>query len=201
MIKRNLLVMGLAMLLGACGFQLRGTGTNEMALKELNVTARDAYGPTVMQLRKQIVAAGVKVYDGAPYKLVLSREQEDQRSASYSSGTRSAEYELTTTLNYDIVGRNDLNLLSDRVIVDKTYTQDGNNLAGSDQVAQDTRAEIRREIIQRLMLRLEQIKPDQLAKLQADAEAKAKALEEQEAEAQRIRDATPQQSPIQIPSK
>ena len=28
MIKRNLLVMGLAVLLSACGFQLRGTGTN-----------------------------------------------------------------------------------------------------------------------------------------------------------------------------
>ncbi|WP_455922223.1 LPS-assembly lipoprotein LptE [Pseudomonas putida] len=201
MIKRNLLVMGLAMLLGACGFQLRGTGTNELALKELNVVARDAYGPTVIQLRKQIQAAGVKVYDGAPYKLSLSREQETQRSASYTSGTRSAEYELTTTLSYDIIGRNNLNLMSDHIVVDKTYTQDGNNLAGSDQVAQQTRDEIRREIIQRLMLRLEQIKPDELAKLQADAEAKAKALEEQEAEAQRIRDETPQQSPVQIPSK
>ena len=30
MIKRNLLVMGLAVLLSACGFQLRGTGTNEL---------------------------------------------------------------------------------------------------------------------------------------------------------------------------
>jgi len=35
MIKRNLLVMGLAVLLSACGFQLRGTGTNELSLKGL----------------------------------------------------------------------------------------------------------------------------------------------------------------------
>lgn len=201
MIKRNLLVMGLAVLLGACGFQLRGTGTSQMALKELNVTARDAYGPTVTQLRKQIAASGVKVYDGAPYKLVLSREQEDQRSASYTSGSRSAEYELTSTVTYDIIGHENLNLLSDKIIVDKTYTQDGNNLAGSDQVAKETRDEIRREVIQRLMLRLQQITPAQLDKLQDEADAKAKALAEQEAEAQRIRDATPQQSPLQIPSK
>jgi len=201
MIKRNLLVMGLAVLLGACGFQLRGTSTNQMALKELNVTARDAYGPTATQLRKQIAAAGVKVYDGAPYKLALTSEHEDQRTASYSGGSRSAEYELTTTLKFDIVGHENLTLLSDSIIVDKTYTQDGNNLAGSDQVAQETRDEIRRELIQRMMLRLQQITPAQLDKLQDDADAKAKALAEQEAEAQRIRDATPQQSPIQIPSK
>ena len=40
MIKRNLLVMGLAVMLSACGFHLRGTGTNELAIKELDLTAR-----------------------------------------------------------------------------------------------------------------------------------------------------------------
>lgn len=40
------------MLLSACGFQLRGTGTNELAIKELDVSARDAYGNTVTQLRQ-----------------------------------------------------------------------------------------------------------------------------------------------------
>ena len=52
MIKRNLLVMGLAVLLSACGFQLRGTGTNELAIKELDLSARNAYGETVTQLRQ-----------------------------------------------------------------------------------------------------------------------------------------------------
>ena len=49
MIKRNLLVMGLAVLLSACGFQLRGTGTNELAIKELDLSARNAYGEVVTQ--------------------------------------------------------------------------------------------------------------------------------------------------------
>ena len=42
MIKRNLLVMGLAVLLSACGFQLRGTGTNQLTLTELGLSARNA---------------------------------------------------------------------------------------------------------------------------------------------------------------
>ncbi len=75
MIKRNLLVMGLAVLLSACGFQLRGTGTTELAIKELDVSARNAYGETVTQLRQTLENSGVKVYSGAAYKLVLVDEE------------------------------------------------------------------------------------------------------------------------------
>ena len=39
--------MGLAVLLSACGFQLRGTGTNQLTITELDVSARNAYGDTV----------------------------------------------------------------------------------------------------------------------------------------------------------
>lgn len=66
MIKRNLLVMGLAVMLSACGFQLRGTGTNELSIKELNLSARNQYGPTVMQLRRALESSGVKLYASAP---------------------------------------------------------------------------------------------------------------------------------------
>jgi LPS-assembly lipoprotein len=83
MIKRNLLVMGLAVLLSACGFQLRGTGTTELAIKELDVSARNAYGETVTQLRQTLENSGVKVYTGAPYKLVLV----DEKKPSVTSAT------------------------------------------------------------------------------------------------------------------
>ncbi|EGH27882.1 rare lipoprotein B, partial [Pseudomonas syringae pv. japonica str. M301072] len=56
MIKRNLLVMGLAVLFSACGFQLRGTGTTELAIKELDVSARNAYGETVTQLTRLLTS-------------------------------------------------------------------------------------------------------------------------------------------------
>ena len=42
MIKRNLLVIGLAVMLSACGFQLRGTGSTELSVKEMDVSARNA---------------------------------------------------------------------------------------------------------------------------------------------------------------
>ncbi|KAA5837820.1 hypothetical protein F2A38_26890 [Pseudomonas chlororaphis] len=201
MIKRNLLVMGLAVLLSACGFQLRGTGTTELAIKELDLSARNAYGETVTQLRQVLQSSGVKVYAGAPYKLVLTREQESQRSLSYAGAGRSAEYELTTVLNYEIQGQNNLTLLSDKLQVQKVYIHDGNNLVGSDQESLEVRKEMRRDLVQNMMLRLQLLTPTQLDQLQQTADARAKAEAEALEAAQKAEAEIPQQSPMQLPNQ
>ncbi|VVQ14520.1 LPS-assembly lipoprotein LptE [Pseudomonas fluorescens] len=201
MIKRNLLVMGLAVLLSACGFQLRGTDTNELAIKELDLSARNAYGPTVTQLRQVLIGSGVNVYTGAPYKLVLSNEQESQRILSYAGAGRAGEYQITTVLNYDIRGRGDLPLLSDKIEVQKIYMHDGNNLVGSDQEAETARTEGRREMVQRMMLRLEQLSPTQLNQLQQTAEARAKADAAALEAAKKAEADTPRQSPVELPQQ
>lgn len=201
MIKRNLLVMGLAVLLSACGFQLRGTGTNALSLKELDVSARDAYGDVVTQLRQTLTNSGVHVYTGAQYKLFIAREDEAQRTASYAGSGRSAEYELTTVLKYEIHGSKDVLLIDDSVQSQKVFVHDGNNLIGSDQEADQIRKEMRTDLVQKVLARLQQLSPQRLDELQAKADAAARAQADAEAAAQRIRDETPQQSPVEIPSK
>jgi LPS-assembly lipoprotein len=201
MIKRNLLVMGLAVLLSACGFQLRGTGTNELAIKELDLSARDAYGATVTQLRQVLQSSGVKVFTGAPYKLVLTDQQESQRILSYAGAGRAGEYQITTVLNYDIRGEQNLSLLSDKIEVEKIYMHDGNNLVGSDQEASTARTDSRRELIQRMMLRLQQLTPAQLEQLQQTALAKAQADAAALEAAQKAEANTPRQSPIELPKQ
>jgi LPS-assembly lipoprotein len=199
MIKRNLLVMGLAVMLSACGFQLRGTGTSELAIKELDVSARNAYGETVTQLRQVLQRSGVDVHTGAPYRLVLTNEKETQRAATYSGGNRSAEYELTTVLDYSILGLNNVPLLSDKLEVRKIYVHDGDNITGSDQEGIQTREELRRDLVQGMVVRLQMLTPAQLDQLQQEADERAKAEAEAAAAAQRYRDETPQQSPLEIP--
>lgn len=199
MIKRNLLVMGLAVLLSACGFQLRGTGTNALSVKEMDVSARNAYGQTVVQLRQVLERSGVNVHAGAPYRLVLTNEQENSRSATYTGGNRTAEYELTTTLNYSILGLNNLELLSDKVEVRKVYVRDGSNINGSDQEALRAREEMRREVVQSMVARLQLLSPSQLDELQRKADARAKAEADALEAARRQQAETPQQSPLEIP--
>ncbi|RRV06251.1 hypothetical protein EGJ27_16400 [Pseudomonas sp. v388] len=201
MIKRNLLVIGLAVMLSACGFQLRGTGTNELAIKELDVSARNAYGETVTQLTRTLNNSGVKVYTGAPYKLVLVSERENQRALTTSGSGRATEYQLTTTLKYEIRGDRDRLLAGDDVVVEKSYNHDGNNLTGSDQEAAQVRLEMRNDLVQRLIARLQQLTPSRLDQLQQQADAVAKAEQDALDAAQRVRDETPQQSPIEIPGR
>lgn len=201
MIKRNLLVVGLAVLLSACGFQLRGTGTTDLAIAELDLSARDAYGDTVKMLRDALENSGVKVYTGAPYKLVLTSEQQSQRSLSYAGAGRSAEYELNNVLNYEIRGQNNLVLLDDKLQVQKVYLHDGNNITGSDQESSEVRGEMRRDLVQRMMLRLQQLSPAQLDQLQQTADTKAKAEADALEAARKAEAETPQQSPMQIPAE
>ncbi|MCF5701541.1 LPS assembly lipoprotein LptE [Pseudomonas syringae] len=201
MIKRNLLVMGLAVLLSACGFQLRGTGTTELTIKELDLSARNAYGETVTDLRQMLESSGVKVYNGAPYKLYLADEQENQRILSYAGAGRTGEYQVNTVLSYDIVGENNLNLLSSKLEVQKVFIHDGNNLVGSDQEANDARRETRRELVQRMMLRLQQLTPAQLEQLQQAANDRAKAEADALQAAQKAEAETPRQSPLEVPQQ
>ncbi|WP_119740897.1 LPS assembly lipoprotein LptE [Pseudomonas sp. Larv2_ips] len=199
MIKRNLLVMGLAVLLSACGFQLRGTGTNELSIKELDVSARNAYGDTVVQLRQTLENSGVRLYTGATYKLVLVDEQESQRSLSYASAGRASDVELNTAVNYEVQGRDHLPLMADKLEVQKVVSHDGNNLVGSDSEIIQVRKEMRRELIQRLMVRLQQLTPEKLAALQQTADNKAKADADALKAAKEYEDNTPKQSPVEVP--
>lgn len=200
MIKRNLLVIGLATLLSACGFQLRGTGDVQFALKELDVSARNAYGETVTQLRQVLQTSGVNVHTGAPYKLILTNEQETQRAASYAGAGRSVEYELNSVLSYEIRGLDNLSLLADKLEVQKVYVHDGNNLAGSDTEAGQVREEMRREMVQKMVLRLQLLTPEQLNLLQHEADERAKAQAQAVDAARRAQDAQPQQSPLELPA-
>jgi len=192
-------VMGLAVLLSACGFQLRGTGTNELSIKELDVSARNAYGDTVTQLRQTLESSGVRVAAGATYKLVLVDEKETQRNLSYASASRASDIELNSLVIYELQGRDHLPLMGDKVEVQKVVSHDGNNLVGSDSEIIQVRKEMRRELVQRLMVRLQQLTPDKLAALQQTADNKAKADADALKAAKEYEDNTPKQSPVEVP--
>ncbi|MBF0675348.1 LPS assembly lipoprotein LptE [Pseudomonas sp.] len=174
MLHRNLMVIALALLLGACGFQLRGSGTQTFALTEIDLQARDAFGETARQLEDLLTSSGVRVHAGAPYQLVLLDEQQSQRTVSFTSAARSAEYELSTSLAYQIRTQQ-LPLLENRLEAQKIYAVDQNNLVGSEQERVQLTQEMRRDLVQQLARRLQALTPDQLDRLRRDAEAKAEA--------------------------
>ncbi|MCL7462441.1 LPS assembly lipoprotein LptE [Pseudomonas sp. NW5] len=171
----GLLLVILATLLSACGFQLRGTAGNDFAVQELDLRARNAYGELNRDLRQLLESRGVRISPDAAWRLVLVNETQNQRTASVTRSARSAEYELTTILDFELRDRADLLLLADRLEVQKVYVQDDSNLIGSSQEAAQLRREMRRELVQQMSLRLQQLTQERLEQLQRDAEQRAEA--------------------------
>lgn len=200
MLKRSITVLGLAFLMTACGFHLRGTGSTQMALTELNFAARDALSPLSKDVKQSLINNKVAISSSAPFTLYLGLEEDSRRTASFTAGTRSAEYTLTTALNYELRSGNLPALIQDSVAVQRSYAYNQNNVTGSGQEEALLRQEMRRELVMQLMMRLQAITPAQLDSLKSQAERKERAAAEaREAEIRAQQFEEPQQSPILIP--
>jgi len=143
----------------------------------------------------------VHVYTGATYKLFLADEKETQRNLSYASAGRASDIELSTSLVFEMQGRDHLPLMGDKIEVQKVVSHDGNNLVGSDSEMTQVRKEMRRELVQRVMLRLQQLTPEKLELLQQTADNKAKADADALKAAQEYENNTPKQSPVEVPAE
>jgi LPS-assembly lipoprotein len=175
MLIRNLLLVTMVTLLSACGFQLRGTGDMQFGISEIALSARNAYGDLTRDVQKALQNNGVRVHDGAPWQLVLTNEQQTSRTVGFTSTARSAELELSSTLDFEIRSRNNLLLLGNQIDVQRNVVQDQNNLAGSTELVNRTRREMRQALVQQLMSSLQAMTDSQLETLQQEAEARAKA--------------------------
>lgn len=200
MLKRSITVLGLAFVLTACGFQLRGTGTTQMALTELNFAARDALSPLGKEVKSTLANNKVLVTTSAPFTLYIGPEETSRRTASFTPGTRSAEYQLTSSVTYELRSGSLPALLQDRVEVQRTYAYSQDNVTASGQEEALLREEMRRELVMQLMMRLQAVTPDQLQGLKEQAERKAQAEAQAREAAIRARQLEqPQQSPIILP--
>lgn len=200
MLKRSLTVLGLAFLLTACGFNLRGTGTTQMALTELDFAARDAFSTLSKQVKESLLHNKVSVSSSAPFTLYLGLEENSKRTASFTAGTRSAEYTLTSAVSYELRSGNLPALLKDSVEVQRTYAHNQDNVTGSGQEEALLREEMRRDLVMQLMMRLQAITPAQLQDLQQQTQRRQDAeIQAREAAIRAQQFDEPQQSPISLP--
>lgn len=200
MLKRTITVLSLAFLMTACGFHLRGTGTTQMALSELNFAARDALSPLGKQTKESLINNKVEVSRSAPFTLYIGPEENSKRTASFTAGTRSAEYTLTSAVTYELRSGRLPALLQDRVEVQRTYAHNQDNVTGSSQEEALLREEMRRDLVMQLMMRLQAVNATQLQELKVQAERKEQAETEAREAAIRAQQANePQQSPIKFP--
>ena len=179
----QLFTLSLALLISACGFHLRGLGSFELALTELEFSAADSYSPLSDTVRKRLISQGVNLSPSAEFNLHLGHENYSKRKVSGNPGSHSAEYQITTSLDYRINSGGINNLVQDRVQVQRYLSINQNQASASDEEERLLRKEMRDELVMQLMLRLQALKPEdlqhlkelELRKLEAEKAARAAA--------------------------
>lgn len=157
-------ILGASLLLSACGFQLRGSGVDNIALDELHVSALDSHSQTHRQLVEALQDSGVTVRSSAPYHLQLLDEPRQRRAVSYSRGSTSAEYEMSHQLRYQISNTAGQILVGPETLSTyRAYVRDKDNLAGSNEEEALLQREMQQDLTRQLMLRMSRLSASDLA--------------------------------------
>ncbi|MDI5934193.1 LPS assembly lipoprotein LptE [Halomonas kalidii] len=155
--RRTLLHLGLAvgasLALAGCGFRLRGLGTPEAVLPELALAGPESDFSRLTAERLE--SAGTRIHAGAPLVLNLGDEAiRERRLSVLESGPREVELELSVP--FSVQRRSDGVYLLDqqRLEVSTRVTVSDDDLLSQDDILEETREQLRREAVNRLLDRL-----------------------------------------------
>jgi len=155
------LILGLSCLLGACGFQLRGTGNSGTALpeawKSMSLVTGNPNSEFSRDVTAQFAANGVQWTDSnsANFSLVLSPETFTQRNLSLNSEARVAEIELSMSAQFTVLDASSAEVMPQTTAsVVKQMENDPRNVVGKDGEIRLIQAEMRTELAAQIMRRI-----------------------------------------------
>jgi LPS-assembly lipoprotein len=155
------LILGMTCLLGACGFQLRGTGTEGAALpdnwKSMTLVTGSPNSEFSRDVTARFAASGVEWSgrDHANFKLVLSPERFEQRNLSLNSEARVAEFELTMSAQFSVLDANNKEVVPETTVSSvKRMQNDPRNVVGTTGEVQLLKGEMRTELAQQILQRV-----------------------------------------------
>lgn len=151
----------LLILLGGCGFTLRGTG-GPMALNSVALEAGRPDG-IVRPLRQQLTSLGVNTRpdngDATGYTLTLDNEQREARRTTLNTGTRGAQYELTLSVDATL-SQGDTVIAGPRSMqVQREQDEDISNLTSSGGERALLYADMERELADQIVQQLRTVQP------------------------------------------
>ncbi len=155
------LILGLTCLLGACGFQLRGTGNSATALpetwKSMNLVTSNPNGEFSRNVTALFAANGVQWTDSssANFSLVLGPDNFSQRNLSLNSEARVAEIELSMSAQFTVLNASKAEVMPQTTVsVVKQMENDPRNVVGKSGEVQLIQAEMRTELAEQIMRRI-----------------------------------------------
>lgn len=157
--RTTLLIALLGALLAAgCGWHLRGTSDAPDNIESLHISARNLNSALVEDLRRALVSNGITVAKNATeakYSLVLLAENSDRRTASIGASARIAELLLTESADFLILAADGTQVLGrTTATAERQFEYNEDNVLTTDDEALLLRAEMRSELVHKILNRL-----------------------------------------------
>ncbi|MET0356291.1 MAG: LPS assembly lipoprotein LptE [Cellvibrio sp.] len=155
--KRIIVSCLIAFTLSACGWHIRGAIDLPKDLSQLYISAVDSKGALMTELRQLLRTNRVSIVDDesqANYSLNIIKETKERRSAGVGGEALSSAYELTLKAVYEIKLKNSLEVTNATAISVRNfnYNTDAINSATQQEILLDQ--EMRRELAQQMLRRL-----------------------------------------------
>ncbi len=148
-------------LISGCGWQLRGSANLPSHIDSLFVTAKDAHGPLISEVRQLLKANKVTAAteaSAAPYALVIVEERDDRRTAGVGSDALTSAYQIILSVDYEIRDRQGVLLAPMTTATNsRTYDYSAGNASSAAQEEALLLREMRRDIAQQMLRRLQAV--------------------------------------------
>lgn len=154
------LLLGAALLLSACGFQLRGTGGVAVSdeWRSMYLVTGNPNSEFSREIKVRFAANGVEWEEdksAANYSVYLGGERFSQRNLSLNSEARAAEFELTMISTFSVKDNAGQMMIDNTTIsVVKQMENDPRNVVGKAEEIRILKGEMRSELAQNIMRRI-----------------------------------------------
>lgn len=153
-----LLVAGLQLLSSGCGFQLRDKAELPAALARTHIAGLNAYDDLNVELSRALQANGVRIVDAAQATAILriNHRQKGRRVLSVGADGKVREFQLFSTINFDVTGqRNTLKLKNQSITQTRDFVFDETDVYGRASEANLLYEDMEDELVRLMMYRLE----------------------------------------------
>lgn len=155
-------LLGLSLLLSACGFQLRGLQDVPEPLRQAQLVVDSKTSQLERELRRTFSINGVQLDAGGRYRIELTRERHTRRAATLTGNADVAEYELRSEAWFRVLDTQDENralIPEQRVMIERVYSNNPDNITASDSQEHLIRQQMQQELAQQILRQYISIRP------------------------------------------
>jgi LPS-assembly lipoprotein len=152
------LVAGLGLLSGSCGFQLRDQADLPAALARTHIAGLSPYDNLSVQLRRALQANGIEVVDASRATAILriTNRQRGRRVLAVDADGKVREIEVFATINFELTGRdNPLRLKDQTLTLTRDFVFDETDVLGKAAEAELLYEDMESELVRLILYRLE----------------------------------------------